>query len=85
MKQILLFIALKVVEAVGLVVVYTLLCCLYSLFHDNLTPFWHGGGVLLMLGFVFAACLGFAIVAVVEIVKANWKWAGKLLKKKEGE
>lgn len=78
MKRVLLFIVLKVVEIIAVVIAYTLLCGLYSLFNDDLTPFWQGGGVLLICGFVLAACLFFTIAAAYEIFIANWKWAGKL-------
>ncbi len=81
MKRVLLFIVLKVVEIITVVIAYTLLCGLYSLFNDELTSFWLGGITLLVCGCIVTAGLFFAIMSVVEILKANWKWAGKLLGK----
>ena len=80
-------IGLKILELIGVFLVYYLLCLLYSFLPDWLhimpsigdyPPFWMYGGLLIIDVFLVVAFSFLLIAVIVEWIRLNIKWVDKL-------
>ncbi len=86
MKRIMIFIGLKIIEIVGAVGVYYLLCLLFTIiepmtFPENeATAFWLGGVLLVAIVASVLVWVSILVFGVYTIIKANWRLSKKLSK-----